>query len=120
MTRLTLPALLLVALPLQADDTQIVDIKLDSYSFTPDRIVVPVNRPVTLRATNVASFIPHSLVIQAPEAGIDVKLAIRAGKTGEASFTPTAPGTYEMFCDKQPPIGRSHREKGMHGILVVE
>lgn len=120
MTRLTLPALLFVALPALADDTQIVDVKLDSYRFTPDRIVVQANRPVTLRAANVAGFIPHSLVIRAPEAGIDVNLVVRAGKTGEASFTPTTPGTYEMICDKQPPIGPSHRDKGMHGVLVVE
>jgi plastocyanin len=111
---------LLVALPVLADNTQVVDIKLDSYSFTPDRIVVQVDRPVTLRATNIASFIPHSLVIKAPEAGIDVNIVVRAGKTAEASFTPTAPGAYEMICDKQPPIGPSHRDKGMHGVLVVE
>lgn len=120
MTRLILPALLFVTLPVLADDIQIIDVKLDSYRFTPDRIVVQANRPVTLRATNVASFIPHSLVIKAPEASIDVNVAVRAGKTGEATFTPTAPGTYEMLCDKAPPIGPSHREKGMHGVLVVE
>lgn len=120
MTRLTLPALLFVALPVLADDVQIADIQLDSYRFIPDRIVVQANRPVQLRATNIAGFIPHSLVIRAPQAGIDVNLVVRAGKTGEASFTPTAPGTYEMICDKQPPIGPSHRDKGMHGLLVVE
>jgi plastocyanin len=111
---------LLVAVPALADDTQIVDVQLDSYRFVPDRIVVQVNRPVKLRAANVASFIPHSLVINAPQAGIDVNLAVRAGKTGEVTFMPTVPGTYEMICDKQPPIGPSHRDKGMHGVLVVE
>ena len=119
-TRLTLSALLFVALPAMANDVQVVDVQLDSYRFIPDRIVVQANRPVRLRATNVAGFIPHSLVIKAPDAGIDVNLVVRAGKTGEASFTPTAPGTFEMICDKQPPIGRSHRDKGMHGVLVVE
>lgn len=119
MTRLTLPALLLIVLPTLADDTQVVEIQLDSYRFIPDRIVVQANRPVKLRAANIASFIPHNLVIKAPQAGIDVNLAVRAGKTGEATFTPTVPGTYEMICDKQPPIGPSHRDKGMHGVLVV-
>ena len=118
--RLILTTLLLVVLPTLADDTQVVDVQLDSYRFVPDRVVVQVNRPVKLRATNVASFIPHSLVIRAPHAGIDVNLAIRAGKTGEANFTPTAPGTFEMLCDKQPPIGPSHRDKGMHGVLVED
>lgn len=120
MHRLTLSALMLATLPALADDARIVEVRLDSYSFSPDRIVVTVNQAVTVRATNVATFIPHSLVIKAPQAGIDVDLEVRAGKTAEISFTPTATGTYEMFCDKQPPIGQSHREKGMHGLLVVE
>jgi len=25
-----------------------------------------------------------------------------------------------MHCDKEPPIGKSHKKKGMHGTLVVE
>jgi len=49
-----------------------------------------------------------------------VKLDLSAGKSGEVSFTPTKTGSYEMVCDKAPPIGKSHKEKGMHGILLVE
>ena len=45
---------------------------------------------------------------------------LRGGKSGEASFTATKAGSYEMVCDKQPPIGKSHKEKGMHGTRVVE
>jgi uncharacterized cupredoxin-like copper-binding protein len=49
-----------------------------------------------------------------------VKIDLRGGKSGEVSFTPTKAGSYEMICDKEPPIGKSHKEKGMHGTLVVE
>lgn len=103
-----------------AAEPQVIEIKLNSYTITPDRITVKAGQPVTLKVKNEASFIPHNLIIKAPQAGIEVKVDVSAGKTGEVSFTPTQAGTYEMVCDKQPPIGKSHKEKGMHGVLVVE
>ncbi len=109
-----------LGLPLQAAEPQVINVKMESYSFTPDKITVKVGQPVTLKLVNEATFIPHNLVIKAPEAGIDVKLLLSAGKSGEVSFTPTKAGTYEMICDKALPIGKSHKEKGMHGKLIVE
>lgn len=103
-----------------AADVQTVEVKLDSYTIKPDRIVVKANQPVTLKVTNDATFIPHNLVIKAPAAGTDIRIDLSAGKSAKVSFTPTRPGSYEMFCDKTPPIGKTHREKGMHGVLIVE
>jgi uncharacterized cupredoxin-like copper-binding protein len=103
-----------------ADEAKVIDVVLDSYTIKPERIVVKANEPVTLKLRNDATFIPHNLVVKAPDAGIDFRVDVRAGKTGEVTFTPTKAGTYEMYCDKEPPIGKSHREKGMHGTLVVE
>ncbi len=122
MKQAALRALLMLtfAAPALATEPQVIEVKLDSYSFTPDRIVVKANQPVTLKVSNLATFIPHNIVIKAPEAGIDVKLDLRAGKSGEVSFTPTRAGSYEIICDKEPPIGKTHKEKGMHGMLVVE
>lgn len=117
-----LPALLFVILPTltAAADPQVIEVRLESYAIKPDKITVKAGQPVTLKVTNEATFIPHNLVIKAPEAGIDVKLDLRGGKSGAVSFTPTRAGSYEMVCDQQPPIGKSHKEKGMHGTLVVE
>lgn len=112
--------LIIVAANTFAADPQVIEIKLDSYTINPDRITVKAGQPVTLKVKNEASFIPHNLVIKAPQAGVEVKVDVSAGKSGEVSFTPTQPGTYEMVCDKQPPIGKSHKQKGMHGVLVVE
>jgi plastocyanin len=122
MLRHLFPALLMMVLSVSvlAADPQVIEVKLDSYSITPDKIVVKIGQPVTLKVTNVATFIPHDLVIKAPDAGVDLKIDLRAGKSGEVSFTPTRTGSYEMFCDKEPPIGKSHRAKGMHGTLIVE
>ena len=117
-----LPALLFVILPTltAAAEPQVIEVRLESYAIKPDKITVKAGLPVTLKVTNEATFIPHNLVIKAPEAGIDVKLDLRGGKSGAVSFTPTRAGSYEMVCDQQPPIGKSHKEKGMHGTLVVE
>ena len=122
MQRLTLLTVLILALvnPVMAADPRVIEVTLDSYSITPDHIVVHVNEPVTLKVTNKATLIPHDLVIKAPEAGIDVAVDLRAGKSGEATFTPTRTGTYEMFCDKKLLFFKSHKDKGMHGMLVVE
>jgi len=113
--------LLVLAAPLVfAADPQVIAVELDSYTIKPDVITVKAGQPVTLKVANKATFIPHNIVIKAPEAGIDIKLDVRAGKSGEVSFTATKPGTYEIVCDKAPPIGKSHKEKGMHGKLIVE
>ena len=99
---------------------QAIEVKLDSFTIKPDKITVKAGQPVTLKIKNEASFITHNLVIKAPQAGVEVKVDVSAGKSGEVSFTPTQPGSYEIICDKSPPIGKSHKEKGMHGLLVVE
>jgi plastocyanin len=116
-----LPILLVIfCAPALAAEPQVIEVKLESYAIKPDTITVKVGQPVTLKVKNEATFIPHNLIIKAPEAGIDVKLDLSAGKNGEVSFTPTKAGSYEMICDKEPPIGKSHKQKGMHGRLVVE
>ena len=121
MLRRILPLLLtIMSANAFAADPQVIEIKLNSYTITPDRITVKAGQPVTLKIKNEASFIPHNLVIKAPAAAVEVKVDVSAGKNGEVSFTPTQAGTYEMLCDKHPPIGKSHKEKGMHGVLVVE
>jgi plastocyanin len=101
-------------------DARVIEIKADSYFFKPDTITVKAGEPVTLSVINDASFLPHSLVIKAPEAGLDVAIEVRAGNTGSATFTAMKPGTYEIYCDKEPPFGKSHKERGMHGKLIVE
>ena len=116
------PALYLAALlaaPVYAAETRIIDVELGSYFIKPEKISVKVGEPVTLKLTNSASVVPHDLKIVAPEAGIDVKVDVAAGKTARVSFTPTKAGTYEMVCGKKLMFFASHKEKGMHGVLEV-
>ena len=109
----------LLAAPAYAAETRIIDVELGSYFIKPEKISVKVGEPVTLKLTNSASVVPHDLKIVAPEAGIDIKVDVAAGKTASVSFTPTQAGTYEMVCDKKLLFFASHKDKGMHGVLEV-
>ncbi|MBI5612747.1 MAG: cupredoxin domain-containing protein [Gammaproteobacteria bacterium] len=118
----TLLLSLLFALSLSqalAAEPQVIEVKLDSYYIKPEKITVKRDQPVTLNLTNEASLLPHNLVIKAPEAGIDIAVDVSAGKAASVSFTPTKTGSYEMFCSKEPPFVKSHKERGMHGVLEV-
>jgi plastocyanin len=101
-------------------EPRVIEIEANSFYFKPDTITVKVGEPVTLSVTNDATFLSHNLIIKAVEAGLDVTIETSAGKTASATFTPTKAGVYEMYCGKEPPFVKSHRERGMHGKLIVE
>jgi plastocyanin domain-containing protein len=104
--------------PIDKDGVQRVEIVGGDYFFKPGHIIVKVKLPVELKIRKDGYIVPHSIVINAPEAGITVNESLsRDPKT--MSFTPTKTGRYPMFCDKKPPFLASHREKGMEGILEV-
>lgn len=104
---------------LEASEPRVVEIRLGSYYIKPDKISVKASETVTLNITNEATLIPHNLVIEAPEADIHIKVDVSAGKSASVTLTPVKTGIYEMSCAKKPPFGKSHKEKGMHGILEV-
>jgi plastocyanin len=103
-----------------ATEPRIVEVVLNNYTIKPDTLILKAGEPVILKVKNEATFIPHNLVIKAGQAGIELKVVVGAGKISEVRFTPILPGSYELLCDTQPPIGMSHKEKGMHGTLLVE
>jgi plastocyanin domain-containing protein len=100
------------------DGIQHVAIIGGNYFFRPSHIIVRVNVPVELDVSLERGMIPHSLVINAPEAGlaIDEKLAT---EVKPIRFTPTATGSYTFYCKNKLLFLKSHREKGMEGTLEV-
>jgi len=88
------------------------------YFFKPYRVVVKVNVPVELSVSREAGSVPHTLVIQAPQAGITVDEDL-ATEVKKITFTPTAPGTYPFYCRNKFLFFKSHRERGQEGILEV-
>ncbi|HLG29593.1 MAG TPA: cupredoxin domain-containing protein [Candidatus Brocadiales bacterium] len=102
------------------DGVQRAEINVDTYTYTPNHIVVVVNRPVELTLKSATWIVPHNFVIKEPEAGIDISKDVPAGKTITISFTPTKEGRFKILCDKKLLFFKSHQEKGMEGVLEVK
>ena len=104
--------------PVDYDGIQRVEIAGGEYFFDPNYIVVKVNKPVELKARKTARYVPHNLVAKAPEAGIDFTLELN-NEPQAVKFTPTRTGKYSIYCDKQMFWFKTHRERGMEGLIEV-
>lgn len=100
------------------DGIQTVSIIGGSYFFKPNHIIVKANTPVRLLIRKDAGMTPHDILIKAPEAGINVKEEMKK-KEKAIEFTPTKVGKYEIYCSKKLLFFKSHKKKGMKGILEV-
>jgi hypothetical protein len=123
---------LLLSAPIDADEgeRQVIVARVDNdgvqrvriiggeYFFKPQRVVVKANIPVELSLSKEASVAPHTFVIHAPEAGIvlDEELSTDIKKV---AFTPAAVGSYPYYCRNRLLLFKSHRDKGMEGVLEV-
>jgi len=101
------------------DGVQRATITLDSYSYTPNHLIVEAGKPVELTLTSVTTIIPHNFIIRDPTENFFVEQDVSAGKTVTIMFTPTQPGTFPIYCDKRLWPLPSHRDKGMEGTLEV-
>ena len=102
-----------------ADGVQRATVTLDSYSYTPNHLIVEAGKPVELTLTSVTTIIPHNFIIKDPAGSLSVEQDVSAGKTVTITFTPTQLGTFPIYCDKRLWPLPSHRDKGMEGKLEV-
>lgn len=102
-----------------ADGVQRATLKLDSYSYTPNHLMVQAGKPVELTLASVTTLTPHNFVLNDPAAGFKVEQDVGAGKSVTVRFTPPQPGAFTFYCDKKLLFFKSHREKGMEGLLEV-
>ncbi len=109
-----------VVAELGADGVQRATIILDSYSYSPNHLVVQAGKPVELTLTSVTFLIPHNFILNEPDAGLVVEEDVSAGDTETVHFTPTQPGTFVFYCDRKLWFFPSHREEGMEGRLEVK
>jgi plastocyanin domain-containing protein len=100
------------------DGVQRLDVLGGSYFYKPNHIVLKADIPVELKVSKESGFIPHDIVAESPEAGIEFKEGLSTTPT-IIKFTPTKVGTYPFYCSKKAPFSKSHREKGMEGVFEV-
>jgi heme/copper-type cytochrome/quinol oxidase subunit 2 len=108
-----------VVISVAADGVQRATVTLDSYSYSPNHLIVEAGKPVDLTLTSVTTLIPHNFIIKDPAGRLSVEQDVSAGKTVTITFTPTQPGTFPIYCDKRLWPLPSHRDKGMEGTLEV-
>ena len=105
--------------PMDPDGIQRAVIEADSYEFSPRHLVVRAGKPVELTVKSVTVLVPHNFLSDDPKSGLAIREEIPAGQTVKVSFTPTVPGSFAIYCDKKLLFFKSHREKGMEGVLEV-
>jgi heme/copper-type cytochrome/quinol oxidase subunit 2 len=108
-----------IVIPVSEDGVQRATITLDSYSYTPNHLIVEAGKLVELTLISVTTIIPHNFIIKSPTGNLSVEQDLSAGKTVTIRFTPTQPGTFPIYCDKRLWPLPSHRDKGMEGTLEV-
>jgi heme/copper-type cytochrome/quinol oxidase subunit 2 len=109
-----------IAVPISPDGVQRATVILDSYSYSPNHLVVENGKPVELTLTSVTTITPHNFIIKDSTGSLSVEQDVGAGRTVMARFVPTQPGLFSFFCDKRLWPMRSHRDKGMEGLLEVK
>ncbi len=100
------------------DGVQRIEILGGDYFYDPDHIIVKANVPVEITIKKDSRIVPHNITIEAPDAEIEVSESLRT-KPKVIRFTPTKPGKYAFYCTKRLLFFKSHREKGMEGVLEV-
>ena len=105
--------------PVSEDGAQRATVTLDSYSYTPNHLIVEAGKPVVLTLTSLTTIIPHNFIIKDPAGNLSVEQDVSAGKTVTITFTPAQRGTFPIYCDKRLWPLPSHRDKGMEGKLEV-
>lgn len=108
-----------VIVPLDSDGVQRATIVVDSYSYTPSHLQVEVGKPVELILDSVTIITPHNFVLKEPGAGLMLEHDVPTGKGTIIRFTPTQRGLFKFYCDKKLLFFKSHRDKGMEGLLDV-
>lgn len=103
--------------PIDGDGVQRVAIVGGSYFFEPARIVVKAGRPLEISLRMERGVVPHRFVLEGTdgEPVADVELA----ETPKTVRVELPAGTYDFHCPNRLLFFKSHRERGMAGVLEV-
>ncbi len=98
----------------QVGAVQVARLKLESYYFEPDRLMVKVGVPVRLILDNSTLFTGHDFSIFAPDANLEIDVYVPARQQVTVQFVPEIVGEYRYYCNID-----DHAARGMVGTLVV-
>lgn len=103
--------------PIDADGVQRVTIVGGSYFFKPERIVAKAGRPLELLVSMEQGIVPHRFLLE----GADGKPLADVELTEEpkAVRVELAAGDYVFQCPNRLLMFKSHRQRGMSGVLEV-
>ncbi|MEW6584161.1 MAG: cupredoxin domain-containing protein [Nitrospirota bacterium] len=101
-----------------SDGVQRVTVTGGSYFFNPDYIILKANVPVEMTVKREAGLTPHDIVIKGADAGIDITEELDT-EPKVIKFTPKKTGKYPFYCSKKLLFFKSHRERGMEGVIEV-
>jgi plastocyanin len=100
-------------------EVRVVEVILGSYRFMPTEIRLVAGEPVILRLVNADSIIPHNFTIQDASGELDINVDVIAGETVDINLKPSTAGRYTFYCGNKMLFMKSHREKGMEGVINV-
>ena len=122
----SLPLALLVVLLLPStwinasqDEIPVVEITLGSYHIMPEQVELIAEQPMILRLVNTDTIIPHNFTIESADDALNVNIDVLAGETVDVKLTPSVAGRHTFYCGNKMLFMKSHRKKGMEGILIV-
>lgn len=106
------------AAPAAADGVQRVAIVGGNYFFRPEHVVVKAGRGVEIAVRTEPGMVPHRFVLEtaAGESVVDVSIDERV----QLLRLDLPPGKYLFHCPNRLLLFKSHRERGMAGVLEVE
>jgi len=97
----------------------VVELKAESYSFTPSNLTVPAGKPLVLKIRNEATVIPHSFVLETADGTVLVRQSLIKGGETLIRIAPLPAGSYPFYCAESF-LGSTHRGKGMEGKLEAQ
>ena len=102
---------------LDADGVQRVQLLGGSYFFRPERIAARAGQPLEITLQLEPGIVPHRFVLEGPDGKPLAEVAM-ASEPRTLRLTLPA-GDYPFFCPNRLLGFKSHRERGMAGVLEV-
>lgn len=103
--------------PLDADGVQRVRIVGGSYFFRPERIAARAGQPLEITLQLEPGIVPHRFVLEGPDGKPLAEVAM--GSEARTLRLTLPAGDYPFFCPNRLLGFKSHRERGMAGVLEV-